>query len=233
MPTDAEVIAQVEALHVEENVKGMFELLEGLPAAQQAVADIQWRHGRAYWLMAKESIDDAARREQLMRKGLALVQAAYAQKGAEDSAVNKWSGIMLGAMGEFLPTKEKIANAYTIKDFFLKGVALRADDPTLHHCLGAWCWSVLQIGMIERGLASVIFGAPPSSSFEECERFLMKSFELDKTQIANALMLGDLYYWNRQWDDAKRFFLIAAACPARTAHAAAQAAEAKAKAAKC
>jgi tetratricopeptide (TPR) repeat protein len=228
-----EQLAKADELHMKEDVHGMYALLEELFKAHATNPDVIWRLARAHYLVAKEHTDDAAKREAHMRKGLELIQAAHAAK-PEDPTVNKWSGILLGAMGEFIPTKEKIANAYKIRDFFLKGLAVKPDDATLQHCMGSWSFSVLQIGFLERQIASLIFGTPPSSTFEETERYLMKSYELDPKQTHNCLMLGDAYYWNRDWPSAKKFYLFAATeCPTITAAAKKQAAEAKEKAAKC
>ena len=43
---------------------------------------------------------------------------------------------MTSAVGDFVPTKEKIGNAYKIKEHALKALELKADDATTLHLLG-------------------------------------------------------------------------------------------------
>lgn len=73
---------------------------------------------------------------------------------------HKWVGILLGRTGDFIPTKEKIANAFTIKDCFVKALEQNPSDPTLYHCLGQWCYTVASVSWLEKKAASLLFATP-------------------------------------------------------------------------
>jgi tetratricopeptide (TPR) repeat protein len=200
-------------------------------AAMAANAGAQWRLGRAGYNVANEQADKSSKQPYVER----ALQAAEAAVKLEDGngQAHKWNGILLGSKGNFLPTKEKIANAYVIRDHFTKAAECMPNDATAHHCLGVWCWQILQIGYIERAAAAVIFGTPPSSTYEDCEKSLLKCAELNAEHVQNNLMLGDLYYYQKKWMDAKKWFLAAAALPAESVNEKSMQAEAAGKAKKC
>lgn len=227
-----EQIKTADELHAKEDVQATYDLLLRLDKENPNTAAVLWRLARANYIVGKEFVDDAAKREQHIRKGLELIEQAY-KLDQKDFAIPKWFGILLGSMGEFISTKEKIGNAYKIKEFFEKSIELKADDATTYHALGTWCWNVANVGFLERGIASALFAAPPSSSYEECEKYLMKSYELDPKQVYNALLLGDCYYAMKNWKEAKRFYTIASECPAVTVAAKKNVEEAKVKITKC
>lgn len=58
--------------------------------------------------------------------------------------------MILGTLGDYLPTKEKIANAFKIKDYFVAAEERAGDDATIQLALGKWCYSVASVGFIER-----------------------------------------------------------------------------------
>lgn len=230
----AEQLQQVDALHIGEDVQGALTLAQSLHAAHAENADVLWRLARAHYVVGREHVGEAGKvkREEEIRTGLKFAAAALERNDA-DYAVHKWNGILLGALSEFLPTKEKIAESFKIKAFFERGIQLNPNDATLHHCLGSWCLTVSNIGFMERSIASVIFGTPPSATSEEAEAHLLKCYELDPKQTFNAILLGNLYYGRRNWAEAKRWYKIASECPANTAAAKADVEQAKEKMAKC
>ena len=225
------LLKKADQLHNDENVAECFSTLDAAVAKGEKNAEVLWRLGRACYSMANESSDKAEKQAQIER-GLKLVEEAAAADG-NNWAIQKWHGIMLGSMGDFVSTKEKIGNAYVIKEKFLKAAELKPDDATIQHALGKWCWSVLQVGMLERGIAATLFASPPSSTYEECEGFLLKSHELDSQQIYNNLLMGDLKYQQRKWGEAYKWFAQAAAIAPKTEHAKNLVAEAAKKAKSC
>jgi tetratricopeptide (TPR) repeat protein len=193
--------------------------------------DVMWRHGRVLYLLGKEEVRDKKRREELVTKGYGEVTRCLAAPGQEETnyQAHKWAGIILSAVGEFKPTKEKIGNAFTIRNHFVKGLSIYSMDATLHHCLGSWCWNIMQISYLERKVAAVLFAAPPTSSYEECERHLMRSFELDPKAINNNLLLGDLCRQLRRHNEAKQWYQRAIDAPAKTKYLQSMQLEAKQK----
>jgi tetratricopeptide (TPR) repeat protein len=227
-------LTKLDALHTAEDVNGALQLAQSLNAAHPNHAGVLWRLARAHYIVAREHVGDSGKvkREEEIRTGLQFAQRALELDDA-DFAVHKWNGILLGALSEFISTKEKIGDAFKIKAFFERGIALNPNDATLHHCLGSWCFTVSNIGFVERSLASVIFATPPTATSEEAEAHLLKCYELDPKQSFNAILLGNVYYGRRNWAEAKRWYQIASECPANTAAAKADVEQAKQKMAKC
>ena len=125
---------------------------------------------------------------------------------ASNGKAHKWMGICLSKMGDFIPTKEKIGNAFTIKDHWTKALETDPTDATVNHCLGAWCWNVTNVGWIERKAAAMLFATPPESTYEEAEKYYLKAAELDPTFVDNAFALGELYVAMKRKEDAKKWF---------------------------
>lgn len=69
--------------------------------------------------------------------------AAQALELDERSAeVHKWYGILVGAKGEFLSTKERIHNGKLFKIHIDRALQIKPHDATLHHLLGRFCYEV-------------------------------------------------------------------------------------------
>jgi tetratricopeptide (TPR) repeat protein len=232
MPSAADVIQQSDEFHAKDDVKNNFAILQNAVENEGLrEPELEWRLARAYYQMAQET-EDKEQRKDFIFKGYDVAEKAV--KAMPDNfATHKWAGVLLGKKGEFLATKEKIANAYIIRDYFAKAIEMNPKDATSHHCFGVWHWNILQIGMVERGIAAVVFGSPPSTTYEECEKCLLASAELDPNQVYNNLLLGDLYYQQKKYAEAKRWYEKAAACPAVTESQKKQTEEAKKRAAKC
>ena len=120
---EAALIAKADELHAASDVDALFALLEGADTSDDEIA---WRVARAHHDKAEDSAEvagDAARREQLLRDGLAIAEAAKDASGSGYSL--KWYAILLGRLGDFLPTKEKVGNSFKIKDGAYEGSGVR------------------------------------------------------------------------------------------------------------
>lgn len=207
--------------------------------------EVVWRLGRAMYAKAMEGTDKAQRKE-LMEKAVELLkpfslpekkEGEEGEEKREEKPVNvdaiKWYAAILGVLGDYLPSKEKIGNAFKIRDAFVKAIEMRPDDAHAHFCLGKWCWGVLQIGWLERQAASVLFATPPSSTYEECEQHLLRSHELNPKQPGVLQLLGELNYQQKKWAEAKKWFEEAAAVTPKTEAQKRIVEESAAKAKKC
>lgn len=83
-----------------------------LKSTDTSDVDLAWRLCRAHHDLAEETLQDPSRREQLLRDGLALAETTL-QSHPDSGPVLKWYGILLGRLGDFLPTKEKVAKLVT------------------------------------------------------------------------------------------------------------------------
>jgi hypothetical protein len=173
--------------------------------------EVLWRLGRACYDVAEESTDPAVRKKNFER-GLGLANESVTIN-PKSFAAHKWTGILLGSYGDFIPTKKKIANAYVIRDHFVAATELNPNDSTSHYCLAKWCWSMIQISWLERQAANVLFGAPPKCVLDEAKASLLKSQAIDDTVYTDSL-LGDVFAEEKKWSEAAKWYAKAAACPA-------------------
>jgi len=129
---------------------------------------------------------------------------------------HKWYAILLSLKGDFVSTKEKIGNAFTIKEHCLKANELTPNDSTTLHVLGRWCFDVAKIGWVERKLASAIFAQPPESSFEEAVKWFTLAQEAEPHFIRNAVLVGDTYVQLKDQQKANEWYKKASEIPPET-----------------
>eukprot|EP00744_Colponema_vietnamica_P007921 GILI01011345.1.p1 GENE.GILI01011345.1~~GILI01011345.1.p1 ORF type:complete len:240 (-),score=63.52 GILI01011345.1:58-753(-) len=227
---ESKIIA-ADAFHASNKIRENYDLLNELFKEDTKNPELLWRLARANYDLAVETTkkEDS---QLLTEKGLELINEAK-EKIPDNFNVYKWQGILLGKKGDFLATKEKIANAFIIRDNFKKAIELNPKDSTSQFCMAKWCWSILQVGWMERQAASLLFGTPPTSTYEECEKYLQDAWALNQEGVHTALLLGDLYYQQKKYPDAKKWFDTAATCPAVTDNQKRQVDEAKTKSSKC
>lgn len=170
---NAELIATADALHAANDHDALFDLLKG---ADTQDVDLAWRIARAYHDKAEESAAaaaDKALKEALLRDGLSIAEASKEATGSGYAL--KWYGILLGRLGDFLPTKEKIGNSYKIKEALEGAAALLPEDASVQTALGQWCYKVASISWIERNVAKTLFGDPPECASGDTQTLVFPS----------------------------------------------------------
>ena len=107
----------------------------------------------------------------------------------ENGLAQKWLGVMLGSVGDFQTTKEKIQNSYKVREALDAAYLLRPDDATVALALGQWCLKVAGVSFVERGLARAIFGgSPPEATYAEALKFFRSAQELKPASKTKALI---------------------------------------------
>lgn len=187
------------------------ELQQAYEAAKAGVKDqsgsarLQWEFARACYDLAGEHVakNDKKAAEAVYFEGLSAAQEC---KKLDESVPQgwKWVAIILGKLGDFKSTSDKIKDTYLIKENGLKAAELDPEDCTTQHLLGVWCYNVANVGWVTRKAASAIFAEPPSSSFEEAEAFFLKAEASPFPE--NRAMLGDTYYAMSRYADAKVWY---------------------------
>lgn len=82
--------------------------------------------------------------------------------------------------------------------------------------LGCWCYEVSDLAWYQRKIASLVFGEPPTSSFEEALIYLENAEKVDPNFYShNLLMLGKTYLKLNRKEDAIKYLKKAAEFPAR------------------
>lgn len=155
-------------------------LPEGHPS--RVLSSLLWRDGRNLFLRGAK--DNS---KPMFQEGLARVLASLALFDG-DSDAHRYASILYarGAKDQ----KESIQFAYKIKDHAKKALELRPDDPIPAHILGVWCYEVAGLSWVLRQVATALFGAPPTSSYDEALRYLMQSEGAAAAQTPSAAMVS-------------------------------------------
>jgi len=209
----AAITTQSEKLDEEKKYNESFELLEKAYKENPNEFEITWRLSRAYFNISEQKPDDKEYKKQMCLKGLEIAQVALKQN-ENHWAGHKWVAIMLSAVGETLATKEKIENAFKIKEHAMKALEIRPEDATTTHLLGRWCFNVASIGWLERKVAATLFASPPESSYDEALKYFLKAGEIEKSFPRNDLFTGDTYLALGKKDKAKEYYQKVVNAPA-------------------
>lgn len=195
-----------------------FSLLKQKERRMMLNADFQWRFSKVMYFMANATGDsgEADRKKELM----------YQAKDAAMAAVNldplcadghKWYAITVGSIGDYEPTAEKIKNGYLIKKHIQQAIDLNPKDPTPHHMLGRWCYSIYMLSWLERKAAAAFFGTPPTSTAEEALEHFMQAESLNPGKWKeNSLYIAKCLIEKRQYDEAVPWLRKAKADPEDT-----------------
>lgn len=200
----ASLIELADQLHAAKAFQEVFDLLE--VADTSADTAVAWRLARAYHDLA--DLRPAAEREGLLRAGLDVARAALEQ--AEPASLDwafshKWVAIVLGALGEFVATKEKVANSFAIKESLELASRKLTDDSSVQLALGEWCFKVATISWIEKNAAKMLFGQAPVSSLDEALGFYERSWEIRPSKKA-AYKLGLIHSKQGEPERARQWF---------------------------
>ena len=150
--------------------------------------DVEWRYARACLDASNALPEKDAKREGLTFEGLRAAERAAAL-APDDGLAQKWLGVMLGSVGDFQTTKEKIQNSYKVREALDAAYKLRPDDATVALALGQWCLKVAGVSFVERGLARAIFGgSPPEATYAEALKFFRSAQELKPASKTKALI---------------------------------------------
>ena len=77
--------------------------------------------------------------------------------------------------------------------------------------LGCWCYEISSLTWYQRKIASIVFEAPPTSSFEEALMYHENAEKVDPNFYShNLLMLGKTYLKLNRKEDAVKYLKKAA-----------------------
>jgi len=198
-------LKRLDDLETTQQFVQVFDELKEIHEKDPTNPQILFRFARAHWDLAEEKPKDGKYRQQQYTLGLELAQKAI-QVDPNCGPAHKWVAIILSSMGEFIPTKEKILNAYKIKEHTEKAIAYDPKDATAYHILGSWCKTIANVGWMERKIASAIMAAPPESSFEEALKNYLKCHEIEPNFRRNIFAVGETYYLMKNYSEAKKWY---------------------------
>ncbi len=179
-----------------------------------ADVELQWRLARAIYDVAKEAKDPEAKKTGVMAAHEAALQALALDESC--SAAHKWAGITLSAKGDFIPTKEKIANSRRVRQYWDKAAELSPSDATTLNLLGLWCFNLASLSWAERQIAALLFGSPPKSTFEEALAFFLQA-EASQPEFwsANQLWIAKMSLALGKKEEGKKWLQSALKLPVK------------------
>lgn len=84
------------------------------------------------------------------------------------------------------------------------------------YMLGTWCYQVADLTWYQRKIASVIFGTPPVSTFDEALKYFESAEETEPNFYShNLLMLGKTYLKLNQMEQALKYLRMTMEYPAK------------------
>ena len=87
---------------------------------------------------------------------------------------------------------------------------MNPNDATTLYLLGNWCFQISDLTWYQRKLAAAIFGAPPTSTYEEALSYFEKAEALDPNFYSqNLLMLGKTYLKLNKKEEALKYLKLA------------------------
>ncbi|RHZ40109.1 hypothetical protein DYB26_015264, partial [Aphanomyces astaci] len=177
---------------------------------------LQWRLARAAYDVASLPSTSLVEKKTLIYLALDVIQAALALD-ADNFAVHKWYGIILSSIGEFEGSKVTIANSFTVRDHWLKAIALNPSDATSFNLLGRWCLTIADISWIERQLAAAIFGTPPRATYAEALAYFLQADAISPGfWKKNSLLVAQTYLKLNDVPQAKDWLRLTLAVPVVT-----------------
>jgi tetratricopeptide (TPR) repeat protein len=220
-------IAQADTLfdQGQESAPQLYALLQSTLATERTngnkdphvQAELLWRLARAARLLSI----DVQRGSKDERKKFAFETLELAQEAAQidpgNWAAHKWIAVGYKVVGDHVDTKSKLKNSFLIRDEFVRALDLNPSDATTTCLLGQWHYYFADMPWYERQAASLLFAAPPSSTYDEALKLFLKAEQLDPGFYKkNAQMLASTYYRLGKYDDAKKWKQTALAMPTKT-----------------
>lgn len=93
---------------------------------------------------------------------------------------------------------------------------LKPGDAMILYMIGCWCYEVANLAWYQRKIAAIIFGQPPTSSFEEALMYHENAEKADPNFYSrNLLMLGKTYLKLNRKEDAIKYLKKAAEFPVK------------------
>ncbi|CAL7948491.1 unnamed protein product [Xylocopa violacea] len=205
------LIAKADALYEQEQYQEIYKLLTNYKDSGDV--EIIWRLCRAMYNMSKTVNEVDAKK--LVFDACNIILDAV--KLNEDHwAVHKWASILLNSKTLYEGIKSQIKESYNIKKHMLRAIELNPAEPTLMYMLGSWCYQVADLTWYQRKIASIIFGQPPTSSFEEALKYFENAEKIDPNFYSqNLLMLGKTYLKLNQKDLAIKYLKMTVDYPAK------------------
>lgn len=187
-----------------------------VPQSQREQGRLAARLARVLANLADEQSDQEAKKK--------LVYQAYelAKQGvswaADDWFAQKWMAITISKTGDYESPRRQVEDASLIREHLEAALALNPNDPTSHHILGVWFFSLADMGWMKRQLVSVVFATPPNATYQEALSCFLKAEQLSpRFYLKNVYYLAKTCAALHQLDDARKWKQIGLTMPVTNA----------------
>lgn len=111
-------------------------------------------------------------------------------------------------MNNFVSLQEKAKNAMIIRKHLDIAASKNPGDVTTQFALGGWCFTIADLGFIARNALALITDDPPSASYDEAMKYFLNVEKLTngKGWIRNKIRIGDCYYQQKDYENAKVWY---------------------------
>uniref|UniRef100_A0AC34QL94 Uncharacterized protein n=1 Tax=Panagrolaimus sp. JU765 TaxID=591449 RepID=A0AC34QL94_9BILA len=166
---------------------------------------LNWRLAHACYILSNCSQAEEQRRAYL-QEGHQYIVEAY-KIAPEDPKVLHWAPIVTGSLAETAATtKDRIRIGHEFKKYIDEAIEKLPPEFAFFHMRGRFRYEVAALSTVERTLAALFFGSPPSATYEEALEDLVKAEDMDGGQIDNMLFLGKTYQALGNIGMARRFY---------------------------
>ncbi|KAI4488677.1 hypothetical protein M0802_011385 [Mischocyttarus mexicanus] len=173
--------------------------------------EILWRLSRVLYNLSKTANESEAK--EMILEGYNFIDTAISIK-EDHYAVQKWMSILLDSKSALEGMKSRIQQLYNVKKHMLRAIELNPKDATTLYMLGNWCYQVSDLAWYQRKIASLVFGEPPNSSFEEALTYFKKAEETSPNFYShNLLMLAKTYLKLGRKEEALRYLKLTTEYP--------------------
>lgn len=204
-------------------------IIDALEEGEERHLELLWRKARAFFDASEQlPVGDKKGKEKHLRDGVEVAEKLLELADDEYWPAHKWFAVLKSGLSTHLPTKEKVANAYLIREHADRVLELHPEDTTTTHLIGRWCFNVASVGWMERKVAQVVFATPPESSYDEALEYFLKADALNPT-LRNTQFIAQCHELLKQKDEARAAYQKCAEWDAKTEHDRQVVAEANAK----
>ncbi|XP_011869687.1 PREDICTED: regulator of microtubule dynamics protein 1-like isoform X2 [Vollenhovia emeryi] len=209
--TNKDVLTEADTLFDRGDYRSAYDLLSKYKDNKDV--EVLWRLSRAIYKMSE--VANAAEARKLTYEGYDLLCTAL-EIQEDHYVLHKWMSAFLNSKSSLEGTKAQIKESYNIKKHIERAIELKPGDAMLFYLHGTWCYEISNLAWYQRKIASLVFGEPPTSTFEEALMYYENAEKADPNFYSrNLLMLGKTYLKLNRKEDAKKYLKKAAEFPAK------------------
>lgn len=168
--------------------------------------ELYWRHARLCRDLALTAgKNDKAVYKKFINEGLEAAELGLKMDPSHPKC-HCWVAIHLNYQSELEGIDQRIKNSFKMKEHWLEALKVTPNDAVTLHSLGRWCFEVKDLPYLKRKFAELLFGSPPTSTYEEALKYLLASEEASPGLITNnSLYLAKTYSRLKDNANAKKY----------------------------